>query len=514
MSTVSEKQRAIRDISERLPEVAHRAARPTVTRRLGRENLRSNRSAALSFFAGSFLLRGLLRLVDLVILLASVVLATMLCRYLGDLGPAQDQLPIEVLAFGAVLLVLKCTGANGSVRRDVLRARLEVVVSAMACGGLTAAISSTVLFNYRMSGLLLAIWLTVATTLAAIGVAASARPLQALSRHRRMIPRVAVIGTGAFSLDISRRMLAQTDSTTFLGLYNDGWEPATVTDAELPVLGGIDALIARARREHIDTVVLTMPMADMERIMRARAALASMTVDIFLATEATNLICRNGRIDRLGCTPMVKIASRPLGEWQVVQKAAFDWVLGSVLLVLFLPILMLVGVAVRLDSPGPALFRQKRRGYNYTTFEVLKFRTMYTHQADANADQQTTQDDPRVTRLGRLLRRTSLDELPQLINVMRGEMSLVGPRPHAINTKADGRLFADVVADYNLRYRIKPGITGWAQVNGWRGETRTCTQIEGRVAHDLYYIDNWSLAFDFRILVLTALRELNSKVAF
>ena len=323
-----------------------------------------------------------------------------------------------------------------------------------------------------------------------------------------------MIGANGFGRGFSRRLQAQAGHATFLGLYDDEPGLGGAEAGDVPVEGGFEDLLARARQERVDAVVLAMPLADMGRIMRTRAALASMTADIYLATEATELICRGGHIDRLGTSPVVKIASRPLGEWQLVQKAAFDWVLGSVMLVALFPVLLLVSAAVRLDSPGPALFRQRRRGYNNTTFEVLKFRTMFTHLSDANADRQTTQGDPRITRLGHFLRRTSLDELPQLINVLRGEMSLVGPRPHAVNTKAGDQLFADAVADYTLRYRIKPGITGWAQVNGWRGETRTREQIEGRVAHDLHYIDNWSLLLDFRILVLTVLREINSKVAF
>ena len=147
-------------------------------------------------------------------------------------------------------------------------------------------------------------------------------------------------------------------------------------------------------------------------------------------------------------------------------------------------------------------------------FSMLKFRTMYHHMADLNADQQTTRDDHRITRVGHILRQLSLDELPQLINVLRGEMSLIGPRPHAPNTKADGQLFHDVVADYELRHRVKPGMTGWAQVNGWRGETRTREQIEQRVAHDLHYIENWSMLLDIKIIILTVLREVNSKTAF
>jgi lipopolysaccharide/colanic/teichoic acid biosynthesis glycosyltransferase len=175
---------------------------------------------------------------------------------------------------------------------------------------------------------------------------------------------------------------------------------------------------------------------------------------------------------------------------------------------------MLIALAIRLDSPGPVLFRQPRLGFNNRLFTCYKFRTMHHGMADLFGDRQATRGDPRVTRLGKWLRALSLDELPQLLNVLQGNMSLVGPRPHPPNTKAADKLFTDVVAKYAFRHRVKPGITGWAQVNGWRGETKTIDQIENRVSCDLAYIENWSVWFDLRILMLTLTREILSRNAF
>jgi lipopolysaccharide/colanic/teichoic acid biosynthesis glycosyltransferase len=160
------------------------------------------------------------------------------------------------------------------------------------------------------------------------------------------------------------------------------------------------------------------------------------------------------------------------------------------------------------------LIRQPRMGFNNKMFLCYKFRTMHHRMTDVLADQQTTRDDPRITRVGKYLRKLSLDELPQLLNVLRGSMSLVGPRPHAPNTKAADRLFADVVQQYAVRHRVKPGITGWAQVNGWRGETRTVDQIEQRVACDLFYIEHWTIWLDLKIMAMTVLREVRSRHAF
>ena len=204
----------------------------------------------------------------------------------------------------------------------------------------------------------------------------------------------------------------------------------------------------------------------------------------------------------------------PVDEWQRKQKTVFDCLVATCMLLLLAPFLVAVALLIALDSPGPVLFRQARTGLNNRPFMILKFRTMHHSMADALAEQQTTRNDPRVTRIGGMLRRLSIDELPQLLNVLRGDMSLVGPRPHAPNTKAAGQLFTDVVLNYALRHQVKPGITGWAQVNGWRGETKTVEEIQARVDHDLHYIQNWSMAFDVKIMLLTLLREVRSKTAF
>ncbi len=163
-------------------------------------------------------------------------------------------------------------------------------------------------------------------------------------------------------------------------------------------------------------------------------------------------------------------------------------------MLLLSPVLLVTALLIKLDSPGPVLFRQPRMGFNNRLFLCYKFRSMRQDAQDLLADKQTTRDDPRVTRVGRVIRKLSIDELPQLLNVLNGTMSLVGPRPHAPNTKAANKLFTDVVQQYAVRHRVKPGITGWAQVNGWRGETATVDQIQKRVACDLYYIENWSSA--------------------
>jgi lipopolysaccharide/colanic/teichoic acid biosynthesis glycosyltransferase len=170
---------------------------------------------------------------------------------------------------------------------------------------------------------------------------------------------------------------------------------------------------------------------------------------------------------------------------------------------------------VRLDSPGPILFRQMRYGFNNEKIAILKFRSMYVDKLDAGAAKLVTRDDPRVTRVGRFIRKTSIDELPQLFNVVfKGDLSLVGPRPHAMHAKADERLYDDVVDGYFARHRVRPGLTGWAQINGWRGETDTPEKIQKRVEHDLYYIENWSILLDVYILAMTPFALIKAENAY
>jgi len=198
-----------------------------------------------------------------------------------------------------------------------------------------------------------------------------------------------------------------------------------------------------------------------------------------------------------------------------VMKWLFDKVVGSLLLIGALPVMALVALAVKIDSRGPVLFKQQRYGFNNDLIEVFKFRSMYAQSADAKADRLVSKNDPRVTRVGRLIRKASLDELPQLFNVVfKGNLSLVGPRPHAVNAKAEERRYDEAVDGYFARHRVKPGITGWAQINGWRGETDTQEKIQQRVEHDLYYIENWSVLLDLYILARTPFALLNTEQAY
>jgi putative colanic acid biosynthesis UDP-glucose lipid carrier transferase len=196
----------------------------------------------------------------------------------------------------------------------------------------------------------------------------------------------------------------------------------------------------------------------------------------------------------------LKVLKSPLSGWARVVKRLEDILIGGALLIFFMPLMLSIAIAIKCDSRGPVLFVQRRYGFNNERISVLKFRTMkHDESADASVPQ-AVRNDPRVTRLGRLLRATSLDELPQLFNVLWGDMSLVGPRPHAL---AHNEMYGAIIDGYLGRHKVRPGITGWAQINGWRGPTETVEKMKARVEHDLYYIENWSLLLDFKILAQT-----------
>ncbi len=209
------------------------------------------------------------------------------------------------------------------------------------------------------------------------------------------------------------------------------------------------------------------------------------------------------------------LADRPIKRWDAVVKAGVDLLIGGLITVLLLPLLAIIALAIRIDSPGPVIFKQRRHAQNNREFEIYKFRTMRWKVSAAAEDlRQTSRRDERITSLGRFLRASSLDELPQLFNVLKGDMSLVGPRPHAVDMRTEGRLGHEITDLYPQRHRVKPGITGWSQVNGARGATDTVEQLRRRVTLDLHYIENWSLLLDLKILALTSREVIKGNNAY
>lgn len=282
----------------------------------------------------------------------------------------------------------------------------------------------------------------------------------------------------------------------------------------LPRKGGLAALLASIRNGEVDQVIVALPWSSERRVQEVVQQLALTPVRIRLAPDLVGFAYLDKPQALLGGLPVLTLFDRPISGLDQGLKWAEDQLLAWALVIALSPILFAIAIAIKLDSPGPVFFTQEREGFNDRRFRVYKFRSMSVDACDPADIRQATEADPRVTRVGGFLRRTSLDELPQLFNVISGEMSLVGPRPHAPSTKAGQRLFREVVSTYAARHRVKPGLTGWAQVNGWRGPTDTDEKLEKRLEHDLYYIDNWSVTFDLRILLRTLLVPVRARNAF
>jgi Undecaprenyl-phosphate glucose phosphotransferase len=259
-------------------------------------------------------------------------------------------------------------------------------------------------------------------------------------------------------------------------------------------------MIETCRRLRPDDIVILATAADLQRSARLADRLSELPVSVHLVpTEVGELLLGSARLGELGALTTIQLRQRPLSGFDRLLKRGFDIVAASLGLLLLLPLLLIVAIAIRFDSRGPSLFRQTRHGYNNDVIRVFKFRSMSTME-DGQTCKQASKNDPRVTHLGRILRRTNIDELPQLLNVLLGEMSLVGPRPHPL---ALNDSFRQHIAPLSRRHNVKPGITGWAQVNGYRGETDTLEKMQRRFDYDLYYIDNWSFLLDMKIILMT-----------
>jgi polysaccharide biosynthesis protein PslA len=275
----------------------------------------------------------------------------------------------------------------------------------------------------------------------------------------------------------------------------------SVASRNAMVDGLLDRALTVARAQDIESVVLLTDWSEMAFVERCVNAFAVLPVAIHL--DAGRLARRfNGiRLESVGAVTALALTEPPLAPFQGLLKRLLDVTVASVALVALAPVFAIIGLMIKLDSKGPVFFKQRRRGYNQREFRIYKFRSMTTMD-DGDTVVQARKDDVRITRLGGFLRRMNLDELPQLLNVLKGEMSIVGPRPHAV---AHDQFFEQRIGKYPRRLNVRPGITGWAQVNGLRGETDTDAKMEARVEHDLYYIDHWSLGLDISILVRTVL---------
>jgi polysaccharide biosynthesis protein PslA len=359
----------------------------------------------------------------------------------------------------------------------------------------------------------------------ALAMAAAGGLFRALTsrwrREGRFAKRIVVFGGGEHGARfIGEAVQRGGDDIAVRAYFDDRQGAGHRPIAGVPCLGNSDRLIEYVRRQKVDEIVIALPWSADERIIGILSRLRHVPVPVRLSPEI--IVLRTHGLDRpLRPVETPIIRNRPISEWDLFLKDVFDRATAAVLLLLALPVMLVAGLAIKLDSPGPVLFRQKRLGFNGRPFNVLKFRTMTPAREASATARQASRMDRRVTRVGRFLRRSSIDELPQLINVLLGDLSLVGPRPHPMwQSAADlwpeqgDRPLDAILTEYASRHRVKPGITGWAQVCGYRGETETVDKMAKRVEYDLHYIDNWSLWLDVKILLLTIVTTVAGKNAY
>jgi Undecaprenyl-phosphate glucose phosphotransferase len=337
------------------------------------------------------------------------------------------------------------------------------------------------------------------------------------AKDGRLDRRTIIVGADENGERLITALRAQEGSNLdILGVFDDRNDGrAKEICAGVPKLGKVDDILEFAQRTRVDLILFALPISAEKRILQMLRKLWVLPVDIHLSAHTNELFFRPRYYSNLGKMPTLPMFEKPIADWDMVAKLMLDRFVGALLLLLTVPLMAIVALAIKLDSGGPIFFHQKRFGFNNESIDVLKFRSLHHHRADPLASKVVTKNDSRVTRVGRFIRKTSLDELPQLLNVVfKGNLSLVGPRPHAVQGKLQNRLFDETVDGYFARHRVKPGITGWAQINGWRGEIDNETKIQKRVEFDLYYIENWSALFDLYILCRTPLALLRTENAY
>jgi putative colanic acid biosynthesis UDP-glucose lipid carrier transferase len=409
--------------------------------------------------------------------------------------------PIErpALTLGLLVFALTFPGRHRfkdpltSAALDIFNSWVVLLLALLLCGYATRSLGY---FDRRV----LLAWALTTPVLVWLGVCAG----QALLRRRAAHPVLrrpgVVIGSGLLGVKVARALRDNSDQgSVFVGHFDDRHDARVHQDAS-GLLGTLQDVAPYIRTHGIKEVYITLPLGLQPRIVELLESLQGTTASIFFVPDVFGISIIQGRLQDMNGIPVVGICETPFTGTNELIKRISDLVIASLIVVLSSPLLLAIALGVRLSSPGPVIFKQRRNGLDGSEILVYKFRTM-TCQDDGALVRQATRHDPRITRFGAFLRRTSLDELPQFFNVLQGSMSIVGPRPHAV---AHNEQYRQLIKAYMVRHKVKPGITGWAQVNGHRGETDTVHKMQARVEYDLEYLRNWSLALDLHIMMRTA----------
>jgi len=385
-------------------------------------------------------------------------------------------------------------------RDNLIAAAVDIASTWITLVGILA------LFGYATRSLhffepnVLILWVVVTPVLQWLAVSIGKEVVRRLSARREARRSVVVVGAGALGVKVARALAESGDQgVDFIGYFDDRTDDRVHSAAIDKRLGGLKDLAAHIQNHAIREVYITLPLGSQPRIVALLQEVQDTTASLFFVPDVFGISIIQGRLQDTNGVPVVGICETPFTGTNQLVKRLSDIVLAFVIVVLIMPLLVAIAIGVKLSSAGPVIFKQRRNGLDGDEIVVYKFRSM-TSQDNGPVVRQATRHDPRITRFGAFIRRTSLDELPQFINVLQGRMSIVGPRPHAV---AHNEQYRQVIKAYMVRHKVKPGITGWAQVNGHRGETDTIEKMQARVEYDLEYLRNWSLGLDLQIIVRT-----------
>ncbi len=445
----------------------------------------------------------LMRALDLCLIMSAGALAAL--AYLGEVPDTPKSYWLAI-SIGALLCLslFPNFGIYRGWRGDSLGKELRAITIALAISfSAMTAITFAIKSGQDFSRIWFIAWGATSWLFLAISRVVLRRTLRELRRRGWNQRRIIILGSAHSVEALSNGLI----SAPWTGLVIR--QVLTLDEFTSGIADDDAFLVKLVRNLAIDEVWVALPIRHEAAIQSIQKALRYSTVDLRYVPDISSLQLLNHSIAEVAGFPVINLTSSGMSESDLLLKTIEDRLLAAIGLCLVSPLLLVIAAGVRLSSPGPILFRQKRWGLNGGEITVLKFRTM---RLEASLDvKQATRADPRVTPFGRFLRQTSLDELPQLVNVLKGDMSIVGPRPHAV---AHNEIYRDLVEKYMSRHKIKPGITGWAQVNGYRGETDTVDKMRRRVEHDLYYIENWSLGLDCKIIVRTIIEVLRDPNAY
>ena len=455
------------------------------------------------------------RIMDPIMIVAAAYFAYGMRFTFSNLNLNKDYVTLIVFGVLAVLSIFPLFQLYSSWRGQTLWKQAQTVFLAW---GVVLLILIALLFGLKISAVYSRVWLVYWAIYGLLFILLLRLVIYSLLQYQRRkgknVRYVVIAGAG----DLAKKVVSQMMGSSWTGyqilaLFDDNESLSGKDIQGIPVKGRIDDIINYINicKGQVDEIWIALPLRAEQRMKSLLFELRHFTVNIKLIPDIFGFSLLNHSLTEVAGLPAVNLSDTPMGGVNKLIKGLEDRVLGFIIFILIIPVAIVIAAGIKLSSPGPILFKQKRHGWDGKIINVYKFRTMKIHAEENGAVTQARANDSRITPFGTFLRRTSLDELPQFYNVLQGRMSIVGPRPHAIQHNEE---YKEKVDKYMLRHMVKPGITGWAQVNGYRGETDTLDKMKKRIEYDLYYIENWSLWFDIKIILLTIFKGFIHKNAY